>query len=194
VSTHRPLADAILRELRAVEVPVLSVTFAANDPAASVMPMDWATLIPLWYMGRAPEVPVVVMAPSRDLDAGQHVRAGHALAAAARAAGRRVAVIASADQGHAHDSAGPYGYDATSAEFDSRTADVIRAGDLSEFARFDPDWVRRAKADSWWQMLVLAGALGPGWRSELLSYEVPTYYGMLCAAFTRAHTPARDPA
>ena len=48
-----------------------------------------------------------------------------------------------------------------------------------------PDFVERAAADSWWQMLMLYGALGNDWRSELLSYEVPSYYGMLCAAFTR---------
>ena len=51
-------------------------------------------------------------------------------------------------------------------------------------AELDPDLVERAAADSWWQLLMLHGALGNGWRSELLSYEAPSYYGMLCAAFT----------
>jgi hypothetical protein len=34
---------------------------------------------------------------------------------------------------------------------------------------------------------MLHGALEslPGWRSELLSYEAPTYFGMLCAAYER---------
>ena len=50
----------------------------------------------------------------------------------------------------------------------------------------DPvDFVERAAADSWWQMLMFHGALGNGLRSELRSYEVPSYYGMLCATFTR---------
>jgi hypothetical protein len=44
--------------------------------------------------------------------------------------------------------------------------------------------VERAAADSWWQLLMLHGALDDGWRSELFSYEAPSYYGMLCAAFT----------
>ena len=42
---------------------------------------------------------------------------------------------------------------------------------------------KAAKADSLWQLLVLHGALGDGARVELLSYEAPTYYGMLCAAY-----------
>ena len=43
--------------------------------------------------------------------------------------------------------------------------------------------VGEASADSLWQVLVLHGALGDGFTCELLSYERPTYFGMLCAAF-----------
>ena len=50
----------------------------------------------------------------------------------------------------------------------------------------DPGLVRDAKPDSYWQMLMLHGALrGQGWRGELLSYEAPTYFGMLCASYRR---------
>jgi aromatic ring-opening dioxygenase LigB subunit len=47
----------------------------------------------------------------------------------------------------------------------------------------DPAFVDAAKADSWWQLLMLHGALGDGWRAEFLSYEASTYFGMLCAAY-----------
>jgi len=50
--------------------------------------------------------------------------------------------------------------------------------------RRGPTFAREAKADSYWQMLMLEGALGEGnWDGELLSYEAPTYFGMLCAAY-----------
>ena len=32
-------------------------------------------------------------------------------------------------------------------------------------------------------MLMLSGAIGDAWQGEFLSYEAPTYFGMLCAAF-----------
>jgi hypothetical protein len=32
-------------------------------------------------------------------------------------------------------------------------------------------------------MLVLHGATATGFDAELLSYEAPTYFGMLCASF-----------
>src|SRR5438094_80263 len=42
--------------------------------------------------------------------------------------------------------------------------------------------VEDAQADSWWQMLMLHGAT-PGWHGTLLSYEAPTYFGMLTAVY-----------
>ena len=38
-------------------------------------------------------------------------------------------------------------------------------------------------AHSCWQLLILHGTIGGGFEVELLSYEVPTYFGMLCAAY-----------
>ena len=56
-------------------------------------------------------------------------------------------------------------------------------GALGELRSFEPAFVAEAKADSFWQMLMLHGAIGDGWRADLLSYEAPTYFGMLCASF-----------
>jgi aromatic ring-opening dioxygenase LigB subunit len=46
--------------------------------------------------------------------------------------------------------------------------------------------VEQAKADSWWQMLMLHGATtgsSTGWTGRLISYEAPTYFGMMTAAY-----------
>jgi aromatic ring-opening dioxygenase LigB subunit len=149
------------------------------------MPMDWAVLIPLWFLGgrRQPPVPVVVVAPARDLPPQAHRRAGQAVAEAIAASGKRVAVVASADQGHGHRADGPYGFDPTSAQFDARIKELVEGDRLAELIAIEADLVSQAKADSWWQMLMLEGVLGGAWRSELLAYEAPTYYGMLTAAF-----------
>ena len=48
---------------------------------------------------------------------------------------------------------------------------------------FDEDFIEAAKPDGIWQTLILAGAIPPAERKiELLSYEVPTYFGLICAA------------
>ncbi len=186
-AVDRDLARAVQAGVAASGVPIVGVSYGANDPAGAVVPMDWATQIPVHFMGgRAdPPVPIVVVAPARELSWEAHVRAGRAIAGAATASGRRVALIASCDHGHAHDPKGPYGFSTASKRFDDRVVDLVTRGALGELLAFDPALVADAKADSFWQMLMLHGALGDGWRAELLSYEVPTYFGMLCAAFTR---------
>jgi aromatic ring-opening dioxygenase LigB subunit len=140
--------------------------------------------------GRDPRVPVVMVTPARDLDGDHHVAAGAAIAAAAQASGKRVAFIASADQGHCHRTDGPYGFDPASAEYDARIVEIVEANRLEQLLDFEATLVQAAKADSWWQMLMLHGAFDDGWHSDLLSYEVPTFFGMLCAAY--APSPRRD--
>jgi len=183
VNVDRELGDAIGAAIESAGVPIVGVSYGGNDAASAVMPMDWATQIPLHFMGRD-RVPVVVIAPARDLSWQMHVDAGRAIASAAAATGKRVALIASCDHGHAHDPNGPYGYSPASKQFDDRVVELIERNSLSELLRFEPAFVAEAKADSFWQMLMLDGAIRGGWRAQLLSYEAPTYFGMLCAAFT----------
>lgn len=174
------LADACLRELRAAGLPALGVTFGATAAGASTMPLDWGAAIPLRFM----PAPAVVVSPCRELSNAQHVRAGEALARATGA--RRVAFLASADHGHGHTADGPYGYAPESKPYDERIVELVRRNRLRDLVDVDPAWAVAAKADSFWQLLMLHGAIGDGWSVELLSYEVPTYFGMLCAAFSPA--------
>lgn len=175
------LAHAVVEALREVG-PAAGVSFGSNDPADAEMPMDWGTLIPLWFIGgRAnPQTPVVVVSPARAFSFEAHVRAGQALADACGE--RRVAVIASADHGHAHESDGPYGFHPAASEYDARVVELVRENRLDDGVGLGTI-VDLAKADSLWQLLMLHGALGDGFDAHLLSYEAPTYFGMLCAAF-----------
>jgi aromatic ring-opening dioxygenase LigB subunit len=168
-------------------IPAVGISFGGNDPGAAVAPLDWGALIPLWYMGgrREPPVPAVVVSPARDRPNEEHVRAGAALARTAASSGKRVALIASADHGHSHDPDGPYGYDPASKEYDDRIVELVRDDRLDGLLGLEGPFVEQAQADSFWQLLMLHGALGADgpWRGELLSYEAPTYFGMLCAAY-----------
>jgi aromatic ring-opening dioxygenase LigB subunit len=176
-ATDRGLAAAILDALRADGIPALGVSYGGNDPAEAELPIDWGTEIPLASMAADR---IVVVAPARDRPLGEHVRAG---AAIARATGdRRVALVASADHGHAHDRDGPYGFDPAAAGYDAEVNAILRSGRLD----FEPlgATVVAAKADSLWQLLVLQGAVGTAAAVDLLAYAAPTYYGMLCAEVT----------
>ncbi|HUY74962.1 MAG TPA: hypothetical protein VMW11_10665 [Candidatus Dormibacteraeota bacterium] len=184
VPAETDLAWGILACFAEAGLPASGVSFGSNDPAAAVAPMDWGVLIPLWFMGgrHEPPVPLVVVTPARDLPGSSHVAAGTAIAQAAERSGRRVALIASADHGHAHLEGGPYGFHEAAARYDALVVELIRTGSLGRLLEVTAETVEDAKADSWWQMLMLHGATG-GWRGRLISYEAPTYFGMLTAAY-----------
>lgn len=185
VPSETAIAWQLLETLIADGLPAVGVSFGSNDPALAVAPMDWGVLIPLWFMGgrHDPPLPVVVLAPARDLSAAEHVRAGAAISATSAASGRRVAFIASADHGHAHRVDGPFGYHSNAKVYDTLVRELVEADRLSELIDIPLALVEEAKADSWWQMLMLLGATGEGWRGRLISYEAPTYFGMLTAAY-----------
>lgn len=166
----RELAATTIDALRAAGLPVVGVSYGGNDATHAEHPLDWGTEIPLRFMRGTK---VVVIAPARDRPLAEHVRLGAVLA---ELPGRH-ALIASADQGHAHDANGPYGFDPAAAEYDALAQQIVGSGDLD----FEPlaRIVEPAKADSLWQMLVLQGT---GADVELLAYAAPTYYGMLVAA------------
>ena len=67
--------------------------------------------------------------------------------------------------------------------YDEQIVELVRENRLAELAAWDAATAVTAKADSFWQLLMLYGAVGDGFTGELLSYEAPTYFGMLCAAY-----------
>jgi aromatic ring-opening dioxygenase LigB subunit len=175
-------AAAVLGALRDAGLPAVGVSFGSNDPSLAVMPLDWGAAIPLWFLGgRAPAPrPIVLVSPARDLPLADHVRAGQALAAALD--GTPAAIVASADHGHAHDPDGPFGYHPAAADYDARVVELVRENRLGDVVSLEPI-VEDAQADSLWQLARVHGALGDAFEVELLSYECPTYFGMLCAAY-----------
>jgi aromatic ring-opening dioxygenase LigB subunit len=63
---------------------------------------------------------------------------------------------------------------------------AIERDRLSDILKFDPNMVEEAKADSLWQMAMLAGVLeAVRMKGVLHSYEVHAYFGMLCAGYSR---------
>jgi aromatic ring-opening dioxygenase LigB subunit len=170
-TTEAALAAALLE----APLPILGVSYGGNDTATAEFPLDWGTEVPLVFM-RAPRV--VVVAPARDRPLEEHLRLGEAIAALPG----RVALIASADHGHAHDSDGPYGLDPAAAAYDARLQEVL-ASDRLDFLPL-AELVEPAKADSLWQLAILQGALGESVRADVLAYAAPTYYGMLVAEVT----------
>jgi aromatic ring-opening dioxygenase LigB subunit len=199
-AVDRAFARELIDSIAEAGLPVTGVSYGGNVPDEAVMPMDWGTLIPLWYLGgrRDPPVSVVLLTPARDLEPEAHVDAGRVIGRLAASSPKRVLFIASADQSHTHAADGPYGGNSAAQQFDQLVVDAIRAGDLRTLRTVPAPLIEAAKPDAWWQLLMLDGVLeqtaDQRWRYELLAYEAPTYYGMATAAFTPGRSEAETAA
>lgn len=182
--TDRDLAQRIGKEAAAQGVPMARLVAEEKD---ALLPLDWGALVPLWFLAHplAPRPKVVVLAPDRSLPRETIVRCGVAIARAAAASGRRVALVASCDQSHAHDANGPYGYDPAARQHDEAMCRAVAEDDLARLLDWPNEWLEAAKVDAYWQTILLAGALGhTPMTPDLLSYEAPTYFGMLVASYS----------
>lgn len=171
---------------RVYNVPIATAIYGASSGPGCYTPLDWGAVVPLWFLGARWDTPptVVSITPSRELSLRQLYDFGTGLAEVSYETERRVAIVASADWGHAHSEDGPYGYNPASAEFDAMVVDAVHAGSLESLVETDIGFAERAKVDGLWQTVILAGALQhTPMRGELLSFEVPSYFGMLVASF-----------
>ncbi len=183
-----PFAKRLLSFAKGRGLPVVGANYGTSEGESSDMPMDWGTLIPLWFILKEAKLnaKVVIVTPSREIPLRENVLFGRAVGSLAKRIPGKHVFVASADQAHAHSKTGPYGFSRDASKYDRMVVAAIETNSLSKILRFDPGMVDRAKPDSLWQMAVLSGILETErMRSELLSYDVPTYYGMICASFTR---------
>jgi aromatic ring-opening dioxygenase LigB subunit len=182
------LAHELADEATTSNVPVVRYIYGASGGDSCYIPLDWGAVVPLYFIGYrfVPKPKIVHCSPMRDLPIATHYEFGRAIGRVIKASDKRIALIASADQGHAHDANGPYGFDPASAKYDAWMQDVIRNGNLDELLNADMDLVEDGKPDSLWPSVVLAGILKENpMQAKLLSYEVNVYFGVLCAEFTK---------
>jgi aromatic ring-opening dioxygenase LigB subunit len=181
--------DFALKVVRAAErqrIPVVAANFGALQGPLSNLAMDWGTIIPLWFLLKRNHLKskIVIVTQSRGIPLRQNFEFGGAIARVASKEKKRVAFVASADQAHAHKKKGPYGFDRRADEYEREVVKAIEEGSLESLMEMDPDFIEGAKPDSLWQMTMLAGALSVvHMRALLISYQVPTYYGMICASY-----------
>jgi aromatic ring-opening dioxygenase LigB subunit len=185
----REFAQDLLEESARKHLPVVGANYGTAEGPASDMPMDWGTLVPMWFVAKEEQVKAktVIVTPSREIPLGQNIAFGTTIAKMAEKREKRVVFIASADQAHAHKRSGPYEYHPSAAKYDEFISQAIRKNRIESISRLNKRFIEDAKPDSLWQMAILAGLTQVvRMRGSLLSYAVPTYYGMISASFARA--------
>jgi aromatic ring-opening dioxygenase LigB subunit len=181
-AVDRELASMIYEMARNDGIPAAAVNFGTASGPISCLPLDWGTIVPLRFM--PDDIPIVVINPTRELPFSQQIEFGKSLRKAVELSGKRVGLIASCDWAHAHDVSGPYGFDTAAKPFDLHIVELIKTNMLEQMAELDAEFIEAAKPDGIWQSLILAGAIPVEERNvEFLSYEVPTYFGLICVAY-----------
>ncbi len=182
--------DLLERSARS-QLPVVGAHYGTTEGITSDMPMDWGTLVPLWFMiPRCRKRPrIVIVTPSREIPLSKNFEFGRMIARQAEAdPSKRVVFVASADQAHAHKHTGPYGFSKQAKNYDKMVLSALMNNRFSSIMTFKEDLVRAAKPDSLWQMAMLAGISDEiPLQSEIVSYDVPSYFGMICASFHRIY-------
>ncbi len=177
----------LVRQAEKEGLPVVGANYGTATGSSSDMQMDWGTLVPLWFIlkERKLKPKILIVTPSREIPLRKNFVFGQLLGRLMNKDRKRKFVfIASADQAHAHSRTGPYGFSRAAQKYDDLVLRAIRDNNLKRILRLKPRFIEEAKPDSLWQMVILAGIneLIP-LRSQLLSYQVPSYYGMACAGF-----------
>lgn len=183
---NRQLAQKIYQSAKKAGLPVVGANYGTSKGPESCMPMDWGVLIPLWFFGgqEKKKPRIIIVTPSREIPLTQLVEFGKVIAQTAEKSMREIAFISSADQGHAHDKTGPYGFHPASKEFDELVIKAIKENSLKQILTLDPQFVEDAKPDSLWQIAILEGVLEyVPLKARFISYQAPTYFGLLCADF-----------
>jgi aromatic ring-opening dioxygenase LigB subunit len=177
----------VLKQSEKAGLPVVGANYGTAAGSSSDMQMDWGTLVPLWFVLKEQKLNsrILIVAPSREIPLRTNFDFGRLLGRLMKSnQKKRFAFVASADQAHAHSRSGPYGFSPAALKYDAFVLNAIRDNSLKRVLRLKPRFIEEAKPDSPWQMVILAGIneVIP-LRSQLLSYQVPSYYGMACAGF-----------
>jgi aromatic ring-opening dioxygenase LigB subunit len=199
------LTDAIFEAATARGVPVAGVGYGGSNRNQSVLPADWGVMTPLWFAGHDTNVvgggyvlagllggvpeeptgpPAIIANPSRMIPRRHNVEFGRAVAEVAQASDKRVGFIASCDWAHRHDPDGPNGFHPDAPRMDAEVSDAIKRNDILSLIDLDDEYIHNAAIDGLWQLLMLAGAqqVVP-MDVDFLSYEAPSYYGMIVACY-----------
>jgi AmmeMemoRadiSam system protein B len=154
-------------------------------------PLDHGAMVPLYYLREAGWSGPVVVFGFTMLSNQMHLRFGRAIAAAAQAIGRRVAVVASADLSHRLIPGGPYEFEPTAHLFDREIVQAIGSGDPRGIVEVDSELRERAGECGYRSIVIALGTVNEELRDhQVLSYEGPFGVGYMVAVLVDSN---RDP-
>lgn len=179
--------QSLLREIKAAAVEDgLEVAEVGSASGGGRRPgdLDYATLVPLYYLRQAGFSGGVVPLSMSLADYRTCYRFGQAIAKAAVRSGRPAALLASGDLSHRLRPGAPAGFDEQAGLFDRTVVDALGKADFQKLLDMDRDLIRRAGECGLRPLLImLGGVTEAGLKPQVLSYEGPFGVGYAVVAF-----------
>jgi AmmeMemoRadiSam system protein A/AmmeMemoRadiSam system protein B len=140
--------------------------------------LDHGTMIPLWFIRRAPADFRIVRIGISGLPLSVHYRLGIEIQKTAEALGRRVVFVASGDLSHKLKKEGPYGFDPDGPVYDRKIMEVMGSGEFDRLLDFDEVFCEKAAECGHRSFVMMAGALdGKALEIRTLSHQDVTGVG-----------------
>jgi len=172
------LARVIIDTAAEAAIPVVP---RSVSPLLEPGTLDHGSLVPLSFLDRAGNYPLVVLSLSF-LPLPTHRALGMAVRDAATRLARRVAFVASGDCSHRLTRDAPAGFSPRGAEFDRELVRLLEAGDFEGLMHIDEDLVDAAGECGLRSFVTLGGFLaGSRFRTRVLAYEGPWGVGYTTA-------------
>lgn len=142
--------------------------------------LDFGALIPLKFFKKSN---IVVIGEPRFDNKEVLINFGYTMYDVINNYNKKISLIMSADQAHTHSKSGPYGYSPMAEKYDEMIKNWIINND-DTVIDIDNNFIKDAKPDSYWNMLILYGFIkASGIRLIFDYYYVQEYFGMLCAHY-----------
>ena len=176
--SDRAVADELYKLSKDHGLPAIKVNYGTDSGELSSLPLDWGSEIPLSFFPKARKI--VVIGPGREVENRELYRFGSLI----NELKADFSVIISADQAHAHSYYGPYGFSFFAKTYDEIVKKLVKENQLNRLLYLDRIIVDRAKPDSYWQMLMLAGLLDKvKAEPKRVAYTIKNYFSMLAAYY-----------
>jgi aromatic ring-opening dioxygenase LigB subunit len=176
--TDRSLADELYNISKSNNLPVIKVNYGTDSGELSSLPLDWGSEIPLSFFLTSKKV--LIIGPGRQVKRRELFKFGSFIGKLKN----EFSVIISADQAHTHSYNGPYGFSFFAKMYDKIVKKLVKENDLKNLMYLDKEIIERAKPDSFWQLLILAGILSVvNAKPEKVAYTIKNYYSMLAASY-----------
>lgn len=154
-----------------------------NQITENIFNLQWGSLVPLHFIHNQQTCSLITI--DRNIRKDNILDFGKKLGLLLDSINKKIGIILSCDFAHTHSKTNiNFPFSEKAKMFDDRVVELIKKQNIEQFVNIDNEIIKHAGTDATAQMLVLCGILkNRKMHQQFLTYEVPTYFGMITSYF-----------